>query len=438
MLYLLFSVFGWHIDLAKALIVVFAIGFFVVSGRYFASRTDPRIAFAIALLLSVSAHMAPNAVRILSDMPFCMLVWSALLIADRSQQWDLRTAVALTIVGILAILTRSAGVVLVPAMFVYWMLNFRHRRVAALAITGIWGVTFWVTAKLFPTVGSYTTFVDGGDSAFAIGAADSAALTTPPANVGERVVALVTSSVRHLVEYRYGVLESFLYPFPWSIANHLYHLVALTVMAIGLALWLRSSYRSLAASFALCYVGLLAVYPFMELRYLWPIAPVLVFGVLNGVAALIERSRLARDRELIGLVVLIGAIVASVPIAMTTARTPRQPSALEYPDVRSLYEYARAGKVREDQRWLVFNPRVMTLETGVPAMAPLNEDPLVSLREMARLRITHVAIGSPVPAGGDSAMRDLVTDRATFFSMEYRNSTFSVFRFLPPTETSPR
>ena len=185
-LYVLFSLFGWHTNLGRLLVLASAVTFFVLSGRYFTNRHGARLAIAVPLVIGFAPQIAENAVQIVSDMSFCALCWGTFTLADRPRPWSWRTAAALTILGALAILTRSAGVALVPAMVLYGLSNSRQRALwLPLAVACVWGLTFWYTARSFPTVGSYAGFVGGGDAS---GPADGQSVR----HVQEVVAALTT------------------------------------------------------------------------------------------------------------------------------------------------------------------------------------------------------------------------------------------------------
>jgi hypothetical protein len=436
-LFLLFSVFGWHEQVGRLLVLACALVFFAAIARYFTQHDDHRLALACAVVVSISAQIPENAIQILSDMPFCALCWVAFVIADRESRWSWARTAGLIAVGTAAILTRSAGVVLVPAMLLYWILNVRTQRFRPLIVAAVWGVAFWYTARDFPTVGSYVTFFSDADTArvAAISGGNATGASATPSIVAQ-LWSLAMTSASRVLEYRFIVLEGFFYPFPWKLANQAYHIVVLAVMAIGLGSWLRRSYRSFLASFALGYLGLLAVYPFPVIRYLWPLVPLVVFGALRGAQLVIERMvtvldasprvRVASERAvpLIALAWTVGLFVRALD-------APRLPAAREYAEVRDLYDHARRGHQLGQQRWLVFNPRVLTLYTGMPAMALLREDPALALNEITRLRITHVVVGSPLPADPISETQAIIDARPSQFALEYRNAMFSVFRFSP-------
>jgi hypothetical protein len=89
-------------------------------------------------------------------------------------------------------------------------------------------------------------------------------------------------------------------------------------------------------------------------------------------------------------------------------------------------------------RWLLFNPRLLTLETGVPAMSTFCAQPDVILDELRRHGITHVVLGAPVADRRETDVRATVASRPSEFTPEFRNPTFTVYRFVPAPRRKAR
>jgi hypothetical protein len=84
------------------------------------------------------------------------------------------------------------------------------------------------------------------------------------------------------------------------------------------------------------------------------------------------------------------------------------------------------------------NPRVLTLETDIPAMVHFHATPARTVAELREKRITHVIVGDlgdqpPV----SERMRATLAAYPEAFVEEYRNPTFVVYRFQSEAVPAP-
>jgi hypothetical protein len=75
----------------------------------------------------------------MSDLPFCAALWLLFLVVDASGAWSRARVVAVTVLGFALIGTRLAGVAIVPALGIYWLLHRRTLGIRPLVPVLVWG-----------------------------------------------------------------------------------------------------------------------------------------------------------------------------------------------------------------------------------------------------------------------------------------------------------
>ena len=126
---------------------------------------------------------------------------------------------------------------------------------------------------------------------------------------------------------------------------------------------------------------------------------------------------------LLGLV----AVMAGVHVA----RRPDPPTLVDRADTQRLFARVRELRRVEPMRVMFIAPRILTLETDVPAMGNLYVRDSVLLAELHRGRITHVAVGA---FGFPNVLRDslaaAVARHPDRFRAEVADSGFTLWRVL--------
>lgn len=110
---------------------------------------------------------------------------------------------------------------------------------------------------------------------------------------------------------------------------------------------------------------------------------------------------------------------------------------LTRPDVTTLFEWVRGENARQPVRAFFISPRVLTLETGVPAMGYFRAQPPLMISEFRRVGITHVITGDiglqHPPIDG---LRQLMKEQPQAFDQVFETGDFKVFRIhelYPPS-----
>jgi hypothetical protein len=111
-------------------------------------------------------------------------------------------------------------------------------------------------------------------------------------------------------------------------------------------------------------------------------------------------------------------------------REPAPPSLIEHPDVKTLFSWIKSEEKQSPQRVVFINPRVLTFETGIPAMAPIYARSARVINELEKLRITDVILGDlGTGEAAEGVMRQLISDMPTRFTLRYENPSFKVYHF---------
>jgi hypothetical protein len=238
---------------------------------------------------------------------------------------------------------------------------------------------------------------------------------------------------RNLLGYDTAVFASLLYPFTNNRANDVYHLAAAVLVVVGAVALARKWWRSLLAAFVVSYAALLLPVDVHELRYVWPFFPLFAYCALYGATLLITRLRPTMDQERASRVALAGATAIGLIGMVTLARMPLPRSLLGEPDVRTLFAEIRMRGQREPIRVVFMNPRVLTLETGVPAMPLFGRPVDVTIAELRAKRMTHAILGDMgTQQWTEEHFETLVREQPSLFREEYRNPSFVLYRIVWP------
>jgi hypothetical protein len=396
---------GFSYAAAKVVTLGSLLAFALVAGRAVAAHEGRAAGLMVTTMLGLAAPVMAFSTTANSDLTYCAVVWSIILLADGPGAWSWRRTAAIAVLGLYSIAVRTVGVVLVPAMLVVAISRRREL-----------GWRGFVPPALCSAVG----FV--------------AVLATPESGGLSRAILrlLQRGNLRvlgNMRSYELSAFETLLYPFPFGLANDLWHAAALVLVVAGLVTWIRPAANRLALSFGVVYLGALAMLPLASDRYLWPLAPLILLGLWRGLrigADVLERRWSWWPRWAVAAAVATIAVAGAIRLSLLPP--PRSLAAV--PNVQRLFAEVRVEAARGPMRVAFFKPRVLTLETGVPAMSLFEAPPPVVLAELRRRCITHVVIGSPgTRLAAGRAFNRTVAWRAQLFTRVYTNEAFHLYRF---------
>ena len=399
------AVFGTSLDMAKALVTLLVAAFGIATGIYFVRRGQPIVGIAATTAAPVALMAQYANSSALSDPLFCFLVWMMLLVADAEGPFGWRQAVALGVLSLAVLSVRVAGLAVLPALLLFAWFRQRDGRWKLLAPLAAVAVAFllvlWIGFDRIP----FHDRIANGLRNFSFAKLAST-----------YVVALATGA---------------LYPFDVNVADDFYHLVAAIPMVIGLVVFARRQYRSALACFTLAYICVLLVAPVHEPRYAWPLIPLVMAWVTIGLLWLGTRYAPAGLRADWPKFVLTFVGVVAIGASIHVARRPARWSFYGDPDTMALFDWARTAGDSSGMRIVFTNPRVLTLETGVPSMGIPNGEAEDVLAEMDRQRITHVVIPlEHVERSSERKFREYVEARPAQFPEVFANETYDVRRFI--------
>ncbi len=408
-----FSVLGWNVLAARLLVFGLAISYLVAAGLHFARHESRKLGLAVALLAGLSPAIIHGSTQILTDLPFACFVWWIAVASDSDGEWDTARIAVVTALGLAAMSYRMAGIAIVPAMGLFGILNLRRLGARPLIPVGV-----WLTVGLLAFLG-----VLPGTTGL------SAQLSNSP-------LSGLAIELKRFFAYRLALTDSLLYPFPSGLANDAYHLLAAPIVAIGLFAWLRRSWMKFLACFVVVYGAMLVTIDVAAVRYTWPLYPVFVFGLLDGLRIVALRLRPVWSRDRVeGLVLKASWVLAALTIGVRMAETPsalfsgilaREPDVVEvFERFREVETASSAGPVR-----VVFvKPRIFTLETRIPAMGLFSTDPTATIQELCEQGITHLILGDyELEADRQASMERAVDAQPSAFEETYSNQSFTVYR----------
>jgi len=127
--------------------------------------------------------------------------------------------------------------------------------------------------------------------------------------------------------------------------------------------------------------------------------------------------------------VLIAAVSISSAVRLTMR--PERRSLVRDPDTVALFRWLRVTDDTTNLRVVFTNPRVLTLETDVPAMAIPFGDANAVLAEFDRKRITHVVLPRlHFTRRAEQRLVTIVSENPAHFPPAFENATHDVRRFV--------
>jgi len=394
----------------KVFMVAWTLAFLGLVMLYFGRLGDRALGVVAAAVtgLWLEVGFATNVVQ--PDIPFCAIVWAAFYLADKPGAWTWPRVAGITVLGFTALAFRLAALPLFPALLLYALLHRREQRVRLWIPVGSWVLCGLVAAMLVPDALTFARLlpIDGPG--------------------------LMKRVIEAAKLYPLGTFEIFLYPLPWDRANDAYHLLAVALTGVGLVAWVRDAATRLLTLFAAFYVGMLAVLPMQDGRYLMPLAPLIVYlaarGAMRVVRWFARRARRDVSEPQARLVTAVGFTCIMVATAGRELTRPRPTVLLDVPGVPQLFERMRTLHASTPARVVFVNPRVLTWRTGMPAMGFFSTSPDSTLLELRTKAITHVILGDldtdPIHM---ESMHRAVEARPDAFRLLYTEGPFTVYAF---------
>ena len=397
------AVFGTDSPVFKGLVTLLVAAFTLIAGTYFIRRNElvGGIAAAVAVPISLETGYATSSA--LSDPLFCVLLWLTLLVADGEGTSGWARGVVLALLCVATISVRIAGVALPPALFLHAIVNRRNDRLKVVIPLG-----------LVLVAGGFFAVFSIGEIPFL-----------------SRAFVHLPSPSELADTYRTAVSTAALYPFGTNLANDAYHAVVAIPLVVGAVVFLHRNLRSALTVFIVTYVFLLATAPVRDPRYAWPLYPLFMACVAIGLSWLGNRFLPLRIRPAVPGFALVLIAAVSISSAVRLTMMPERRSLVRDPDTVALFKWLRVTDDTTNLRVVFTNPRVLTLETDVPAMAiPFGEAKAV-LAELDRKRITHVVLPRlHFTRRAEQRLVTIVSENPAHFPPVFENASHDVRRFV--------
>jgi len=292
--------FGEHLDLfiaANVVASIVALGLLYDAMR---RRIRGEAALAALALAALNPSVALFAGMPLSETPYMLVstvaLWAILreptspeARGSRPWLWPVLAGSA----AMCAALTRSAGVSILAAVFMYWLLERQFRRAATLLVASSLTVGSWLL---------WTTLAPANALSLSYGS-DVVRELSPKVGLLRALAVRVSANV---IAYPSATIPSVL-PQPslagTTIDNIVGFFVLLVVAAAGaVVLWKHARVLSL---YLVAYAAVLVAWPWNETRFLVPIVPIVLCLIMGGAFSVVGARRWLRPTPL-----LIVAIVA--------------------------------------------------------------------------------------------------------------------------------
>ena len=239
-------------------------------------RWGTTLALIVLTLSAINPAVVQNAGRLMSEAPFMAFLVVALWAAARKPQ----TAGMAVLAGAAAIaagLTRSAGITLMPAIGLFWLLQRRYSWVAVFTVVSSATVGAWTAWTLFAPDAKARDLYASEAIAFV-------------AKSQSPLVAFASRTMKNVIQYSTQFLPNTL-PVPSIGGTRVDNVIAVIILAVLLAAGLVAVWRRwrVAVLFLVLYGMLLVLWAFPIERFIEPIVSLFLLAVLLGAGIVARR-----------------------------------------------------------------------------------------------------------------------------------------------------
>ncbi len=377
------------------------------------SRGIPREVAAIGVGVTLLAiEVAGGTLAPLSDQLFAVVLWALFVVADTEHRWSWRRTAVVTLLGFALVATRVVGVVIGPALLLFALYGWRRHGTRLLVPLAVWGISAVIALGMI-------------GNPYGGGVVDTA-LTSP-----ERKLYFFFRA------YRYSLFEATLYPFGIKLADQAWHVVATLAVVAGLIPLIRRLGLTLLTCTTAVYLVLLTLIRQTSTRFLWPLQPLLGAALVLGIACVVNWRPTRTGRSAPSQGTRVPAMICGVVMVLALVRTglaPRPFNIVDTPDARDLYAFLKAETATRPARAIFSNPRVLTLESGVPAMGVPDRTTSGQVMVIDAERITHLVwLADALGRCAQRILNAAVTRYPERFELAHSSATFRVYRVRPAT-----
>jgi hypothetical protein len=369
------------------------------------SKTNLPVPARVVLTLSLALHplfwMMTD--RILSDLPFLLIVTLALLQIEALFVPKKNGGSKIVLSGLLIYLaygTRTVGAMLLFVLFAYDFYRNRRISISSLKAAGIAITLGVIQALVIQGTGSYIdTIADAWRG------------------LGEQVITFS--------RFYYDSF-SHLFPFRDEMARHLTFDIALVLALVGYALrWKKGA--SVFEIFTPTYLAVVLLWPaYQGMRFLIPILPLFLLYGYEGGVYLFRALDTPRPFQLAGLGVLILVLGISYLDGRKIPAFQRS-DRISQPETQQMFSYMR-NQVPQNAVVAFYKPRALSLFTGHPSMLVAGPPRKTSaMDQFNTFQAKYFIVETDNPISEQLEWGQFVLENADTFELVYQNPKFNVF-----------
>ncbi len=403
-----YRVFGMDLTAMKTFVVLLFMAVLAVLAVVYRKRLPPSYALACLVLFALNPYVWQHKDRLLSETPFMLFAYLALLLAEKAQGVDASTTRCVIwglfagLTAYLAVGTRTVGVVLVPSILGCELLRRRRLGMASLSIAAAFLAGVAAQKSLLVLDGSYLDQLVFDPLRFV------------------RIGFSLVKSMGFFVENGYS-----------SAACAILYGCLLTLACVGYIARLREG-PTVYELFAAFNCMLLVLWPAAEAdpRFLMPILPLFFLYVGEGLCRL--RATSMRRVEAPVAAGLTLAVLVSYAGWYTRLEVGPVRDGVSTPEAAALFHWIRERTEPEDV-FLFQKPRALALYTQRRALAHHKAADADQLWQLLRSTgASHVIVCESSPAANFQNNRivvgRLIAHHHKSFETVYENHGFRIYR----------
>ena len=399
-----YALFGLNYFLLKSVVVVFFGAMLGVTFLWARKYVRAPFVYFYPLLLGLTPALWENKNFILSDLPFLFFLFAVVMLAERREEVPAgsdRRRWTWVLMGLLIYLsygTRAVGIILAPSLLIHDLIRYRKPTLFSLAATLLAVGLLTIQSLLLSSHGSglsgYIIQLEG------IGSQNFYNLFLALKNLGRLILG----------------------PEPLWFSYPLFAAI-LALAAWGLIIQLRRG-LALIHLLALCYLGVLFLFPHQPARYLFALLPLFLLWFLMGLQDLAGRMNRRRAGAFAALILTAVFMGYGLKYHALITRPPRP--RVDAPAAVEMLDFIKS-KTPLSSRIMFSNPRVLAFITGressVWHCTPEKEDLLTYIK---RIRATHLVL----PLWKPECAARLIRDHPDVFQELMANEMFRVYLIL--------
>ena len=397
----LYALFGLNFWIFKAAIVLFLGAMLGVTFLWAGRHLKTPLLYFFPLLLGLNPTLWMNKNSVFSDLPFLAFLYLAVLVVERRDRVyaeDGDRWWGWVVMGLLIYLsygTRAVGIILVPSLLAHDLIHYRRLTLFSVGATLLASGALLLQGLILDSQGS-------GLTGYLIQLED----------LGYQNFYNLFLAIKNLGRLTFSGTPPWIY----------YPLFACTLATalLGLIVQLKKELAFIHLM-AVCYLGVLFLFPHQPVRYLFVLLPLFFLWFLMGLQALgdIAGNRTAKAATAFLLIALFFSYGAKYHALATGVPRP----GVEDPAAMEVFQYLEK-ETDESSRIMFSNPRVLAFMTGressVWHCTPEKED---LLAYMNRIKATHLVL----PLWKPECIDRLIRGHPDIFQLKLANGMFKVF-----------